>query len=202
MWLCVCVWISSQVSQVDHETVQATALKIVLDLLHVYGFEAFNIANKESSNEKAVETKSEECESSEGGEGSEGGEVCEGSEAGDADRNDSESSNKANATMQRLLNIMINFLEGEVRRLCDYHMAIMWLQSSLLSQVSAEGIAKLLLSRRVLSQKLLAKLLVLWYNPVLVEEGHLRAVLGSFFPLFAASDRYIAHSGFKVLPWY
>ena len=30
-------------SQVDHETVQATALKVVFDLLHVYGFEAFNI---------------------------------------------------------------------------------------------------------------------------------------------------------------
>ena len=27
----------------DHETVQATALKVVFDLLHVYGFEAFNI---------------------------------------------------------------------------------------------------------------------------------------------------------------
>lgn len=30
-------------SQVDHESVQATALKVVFDLLHVYGFEAFNI---------------------------------------------------------------------------------------------------------------------------------------------------------------
>ena len=27
----------------DHESVQATALKVVFDLLHVYGFEAFNI---------------------------------------------------------------------------------------------------------------------------------------------------------------
>ena len=32
-----------QVSQVDHESVQATALKVVFDLLHIYGFEAFNI---------------------------------------------------------------------------------------------------------------------------------------------------------------
>ena len=30
-------------SQVDHESVQATALKVVFDLLHIYGFEAFNI---------------------------------------------------------------------------------------------------------------------------------------------------------------
>ncbi len=55
--------------------------------------------------------------------------------------------------------------------------------------MAAEGIAKLLLSRRVLSQKLLAKLLVLWYNPVLQDEGRLRAALGAFFPIFAASDR-------------
>lgn len=27
----------------DHESVQATALKVVFDLLHIYGFEAFNI---------------------------------------------------------------------------------------------------------------------------------------------------------------
>ena len=30
-------------SQVDHESVQATALKVVFDLLHVFGFEAFNV---------------------------------------------------------------------------------------------------------------------------------------------------------------
>ena len=31
-----------QVSQVDHENVQATALKTVFDLIHVYGLEAFS----------------------------------------------------------------------------------------------------------------------------------------------------------------
>ena len=29
----------------DHESVQATALKVVFDLLHVYGFDAFNIGS-------------------------------------------------------------------------------------------------------------------------------------------------------------
>lgn len=33
---------TTQVIHVDHETVQATALKVVFDLLHVYGFETFN----------------------------------------------------------------------------------------------------------------------------------------------------------------
>lgn len=48
---------------------------------------------------------------------------------------------------------------------------------------------KLLLSRRILSEKLLAKLLVLWYNPVTQEETNLRSILGLFFPSFAALDR-------------
>lgn len=29
----------------DHESVQATAVKVVFDLLHVFGFEAFNITS-------------------------------------------------------------------------------------------------------------------------------------------------------------
>lgn len=33
--------VDRQVSQVDHESVQATALKIVFDLVHLFGFEAY-----------------------------------------------------------------------------------------------------------------------------------------------------------------
>jgi condensin complex subunit 3 len=40
-----------------------------------------------------------------------------------------------------------------------------------------------------MSQKLLAKLLVLWYNPITQEEATLRNTLGTFFPAFAAADR-------------
>lgn len=65
-------------------------------------------------------------------------------------------------------------------------------QSSLLREVAAEGIAKLLMSGRILSQKLVAKLLILWYNPLIQEEDHLRNVLGVFFPAFASSDKYAA----------
>jgi len=65
-------------------------------------------------------------------------------------------------------------------------------QSSLLREVAAEGIAKLLMSGRILSQKLVAKLLILWYNPLTREEDHLRNVLGVFFPAFASSDKYAA----------
>ncbi len=51
------------------------------------------------------------------------------------------------------------------------------------------GICKLLLSRRILSEKLLAKLLLLWYNPTTHEETALKSVLGLFFPAFTAQDR-------------
>ena len=33
----------------DHESVQATALKVIFDLLHVFGFEAFNAGEESSS---------------------------------------------------------------------------------------------------------------------------------------------------------
>ena len=50
----------TQVSQVDHESVQATALKVVFDLLHVFGFEAFHMGdpNKYPDN-NAPEAKDE-----------------------------------------------------------------------------------------------------------------------------------------------
>ena len=38
----------------DHESVQATALKVVFDLLHVFGFEAFTTG--ESENGECVRT--------------------------------------------------------------------------------------------------------------------------------------------------
>lgn len=96
----------------DHESVQATALKIVFDLLHVYGFEAFNIVASGESNEKADETKDSSVD----------GDLCEVSEASEASVESVESEDggdKASDTMKRLLNIMVSFLEGEVRRSCD-----------------------------------------------------------------------------------
>lgn len=62
-------------------------------------------------------------------------------------------------------------------------------QSVLLRGVVGEGLAKLLLSGRIISQKLLVRLLLLWYNPALQDEDGLRSMLGIFFPTFASSDR-------------
>ena len=54
--------------------------------------------------------------------------------------------------------------------------------------IAGEGTVKLLL---VISQELLARLLVLWADPSTQEEARLRAILGLFFPTFAASDRCV-----------
>ena len=57
--------------------------------------------------------------------------------------------------------------------------------------MAAEGLAKLFLSGRIMSQKLLARLLLLWYSPNCEDDDHLRGVLGAFFPAFAAGKRYV-----------
>ncbi|KFQ44327.1 Condensin complex subunit 3, partial [Nestor notabilis] len=54
---------------------------------------------------------------------------------------------------------------------------------------AAEGIAKLMFSGRLISAKLLSRLVLLWYNPVTEEDTQLRHCLGVFFPLFAYANR-------------
>ncbi|NXC71227.1 CND3 protein, partial [Anhinga anhinga] len=54
---------------------------------------------------------------------------------------------------------------------------------------AAEGIAKLMFSGRLISAKLLSRLVLLWYNPVTEEDVRLRHCLGVFFPLFAYANR-------------
>ena len=62
-------------------------------------------------------------------------------------------------------------------------------QSSLLRGIAAEGLAKLLLAGRVVSNRLLVRLFLLWYNPTLQDEDHVRSVLGAFFTTFASSEQ-------------
>ena len=63
-------------------------------------------------------------------------------------------------------------------------------QSALLRGTVGEGLAKLLLSGRVVSRRILAKLILLWYNPVTQDEDRLRGALGVFFQAFATQGRY------------
>uniref|UniRef100_A0A1X7SQ01 Nuclear condensin complex subunit 3 C-terminal domain-containing protein n=1 Tax=Amphimedon queenslandica TaxID=400682 RepID=A0A1X7SQ01_AMPQE len=51
-----------QVIQVDHENVQATSLKVVFDMLHLYGLEAFNLELKPSEEKEEEKEEGKEHE--------------------------------------------------------------------------------------------------------------------------------------------
>ncbi|NXK06534.1 CND3 protein, partial [Herpetotheres cachinnans] len=79
------------------------------------------------------------------------------------------------ATIHSLLQLLSGFLDSEF---------------SELRTEAAEGIAKLMFSGRLISAKLLSRLILLWYNPVTEEDTRLRHCLGVFFPLFAYANRF------------
>ncbi|NWS70114.1 CND3 protein, partial [Crotophaga sulcirostris] len=79
-----------------------------------------------------------------------------------------------NAAVHNLLQLLYGFLDSEF---------------SELRTVAAEGIAKLMFSGRLVSAKLLSRLVLMWYNPVTEEDTRLRHCLGVFFPLFAYANR-------------
>ncbi|KFW07392.1 Condensin complex subunit 3, partial [Fulmarus glacialis] len=78
------------------------------------------------------------------------------------------------ATIHSLLQLLSGFLDSEFPEL---------------RTEAAEGIAKLMFSGRLISAKLLSRLVLLWYNPVTEEDIRLRHCLGVFFPLFAYANR-------------
>ncbi|XP_009908748.2 condensin complex subunit 3 [Dryobates pubescens] len=78
------------------------------------------------------------------------------------------------ATVNSLLQLLSTFLDSEF---------------SELRTVAAEGIAKLMFSGRLVSAKLLSRLVLLWYSPMTEEDARLRNCLGVFFPLFAYATR-------------
>ncbi|NXI53842.1 CND3 protein, partial [Chloroceryle aenea] len=79
-----------------------------------------------------------------------------------------------NAMIHSLLQLLSGFLDSEF---------------SELRTEAAEGIAKLMFSGRLISAKLLSRLILLWYNPVTEDDTRLRHCLGVFFPLFAYANR-------------
>jgi len=66
----------------------------------------------------------------------------------------------------------------------------MCVQSPEIRTVCAEGFAKLLLARRVVSPSLLTRLLLLWYNPVTEDDTKLRHCIGTFLPIYAFASRW------------
>ncbi|NXJ64097.1 CND3 protein, partial [Rostratula benghalensis] len=85
-----------------------------------------------------------------------------------------EEEEEVTATVQSLLQLLSSFLDSEF---------------SELRTEAAEGIVKLMFSGRLVSAKLLSRLVLLWYNPVTEEDTRLRHCLGVFFPLYAYANR-------------
>ncbi|XP_060102187.1 condensin complex subunit 3 isoform X2 [Heteronotia binoei] len=108
-----------------------------------------------------------------------GGNSLSGKEAEDENGLSAEGTKEAEeeeemATTHNLLQLLSGFLDSEF---------------SELRTEAAEGLAKLMFSGRLISAKLLSRLVLLWYNPLTEEDTHLRHCLGVFFPLFAYSSR-------------
>lgn len=167
-----------QVAQLDQELVRVTALQVVFDLLLTFGLEAFKVKaslpEQELSNvggPSSPEQDSSEEEESKEDEGDKANDSdCENEADGDAD----ETQAPVVDTAASVLTILTGILESE---------------SNDLRNVAAEGLAKLLLSGRVLSAKLFVRLLLLWYNPTTEDDVNLRHCLGVFFPVFAFASR-------------
>ncbi|KAJ7392425.1 hypothetical protein OS493_012088 [Desmophyllum pertusum] len=153
-----------QVAQLDQELVRVTALQVVFDLLLKFGLEAFKV------NASVPELECDEPSTS-------------GSEQDKTGKEDDENEEGEDVNEKSL---------GKMKMWKRARLPIqILLQSNDLRNVAAEGLAKLLLSGRVLSAKLFLRLLLLWYNPTTEDDVNLRHCLGVFFPVFAFASRYV-----------
>ncbi|XP_026127252.1 condensin complex subunit 3-like isoform X3 [Carassius auratus] len=78
------------------------------------------------------------------------------------------------STIQSILKMLSDFLDSEI---CE------------LRTETAEGLARLMYCGRILSPKLLSRLVLLWYNPVTEDDQRLRHCLGVFLQLYARASR-------------
>lgn len=69
-------------------------------------------------------------------------------------------------------------------------------QVSDLRTETAEGLAKLMYTGRIVSAKMLSRLVLLWYNPVTEDDTRLRHCLGVFFQLYARESRSHMHTSY------
>ena len=79
---------------------------------------------------------------------------------------------------------------GKPKSIFNFNVVIFFIQSADIRFVVAEGMCKLLLSGRILSAKIYARLVLLWYNPAVEDDFKLRQCLGVFLPNFALASRY------------
>lgn len=90
-------------TQVDHESVQATAAKNIFDLLHLYGLEAFRAQGKASVDGSEADTESVATSLAAGDE----------EEEPEDGHNDTDENSLDKAT-QKIINLLAQFLDQEV----------------------------------------------------------------------------------------
>jgi len=156
-----------QVVQVDQEFVKVTAIKVIFDLFLMYGLTTFD--------EKPDADETARSEVSADGDGSQNI-GTDNSETDKADKEDDLNNEEEGDTSaaESVLGVLIMFLQDE---------------SSDLRSIVAEGMAKVMITGRVVSPNVLSRLIILWYNPISEDDAQLRHCLGSFLPAFAFRSR-------------
>ncbi|CAH2299891.1 condensin complex subunit 3 isoform X1 [Pelobates cultripes] len=151
-----------QISQLDEVKVRTSALNAVFDMLLLFGME---ILKSKQDNLGDSQSKSEEDAKELS--------VEENQEPSNETKT-SEQVKEEISTVNSILQLFSSFLDSELPEI---------------RTDTAEGLAKLMFSGRLISAKLLCRLVLLWYNPVTEEDTKLRHCLGVFFPIFAYSGR-------------
>ncbi|XP_063281840.1 condensin complex subunit 3, partial [Pelobates fuscus] len=151
-----------QISQLDEVKVRTSALNAVFDMLLLFGME---ILKSKQDNLSDSQSKSDE----------------DAKELSVEENQDTSNETKTSeqvkeeiSTVNSILKLFSSFLDSELPEI---------------RTDTAEGLAKLMFSGRLISAKLLCRLVLLWYNPVTEEDTKLRHCLGVFFPIFAYSGR-------------
>ncbi|XP_035272902.1 condensin complex subunit 3 isoform X2 [Anguilla anguilla] len=150
-----------QIAQLDEPKIRVSALKAVIDQLHLNGFD---VVRETPPQPPARDSGSEDSGSEDGGRPA-GGPTEEASQGPEGEGEN---------TAQSVLRMLSEFLDSEI---------------SDLRTEAAEGLAKLMYSGRLCSAKLLSRLVLLWYNPVTEDDTRLRHCLGVFFQLYSRDSR-------------
>lgn len=174
-----------QIAQLDEVKIRISALRAIIDLLLLFGFQ---LLSETASSQSAQPTQSPDKQ--------------EGDAATAEDKVDIPED-----TAQSILVMLSEFLDSEVRLIYSYaekqsfvfyflkvffflpFSGVEHSQVSDLRTETAEGLAKLMYTGHISSAKMLSRLVLLWYNPVTEDDIRLRHCLGVFFQLYARESR-------------
>lgn len=182
-----------QIAQLDEVKIRISALRAIIDLLLVFGFQLLSEAAPAQAGPSSLSPDRQEAEAAAGGEKAEAPED----------------------SSQSVLLMLSEFLDSEVegggRRekgekkrflfpLTPAEDSFGCFQVSDLRTETAEGLAKLMYTGRMSSAKIFSRLVLLWYNPLTEDDTRLRHCLGVFFQLFARESRSHGPSlGFRAV---